>query len=107
MRIARFVHREEFQFGVVHDDTITVLANDPLYAGVVPTTETLRLDEVRLITPILPRSKVVGVGRNWHAHAEELGNEVPTSPLLFFKPNTSVVGPDEPVMLPDLSLIHI
>src|SRR5690625_66029 len=101
MRIARFVHREDFHYGVVQDDIITVLANDPMYAGIQPTTETLRLDEVRLVTPIRPRSKVVGVGRNWQAHAEELGNEVPTSPLLFFKPNTSVVGPDEPVMLPD------
>src|SRR5699024_4480641 len=72
-----------------------------MYAGIVPTTQTLKFDDVRLVTPILPRSKVVGVGRNWQAHAEELGNEVPTSPLLFFKPNTSVVGTDEPVMLPD------
>src|SRR5699024_510 len=101
MRIARFVYRDDFHYGVVEDDTITVLANDPLYAGIVPTTETLQLSDVRLVTPVLPRSKVVGVGRNWQAHAEELGNEVPTSPLLFFKPNTAVVGPDEPVLLPD------
>ncbi|HJF13929.1 MAG TPA: fumarylacetoacetate hydrolase family protein [Enteractinococcus helveticum] len=101
MRIARFVHRDDFHYGVVENDTITVLANDPMYAGIVPTTQTLKFDDVRLVTPILPRSKVVGVGRNWQAHAEELGNEVPTSPLLFFKPNTSVVGTDEPVMLPD------
>ena len=101
MRIARFVYQEDFHYGVVENDTVTVLANDPLYAGIVPTTQTLKLDDVRLVTPILPRSKVVGVGRNWRAHAEELGNEVPTSPLLFFKPNTAVVGPDEPVLLPD------
>src|SRR5699024_3958079 len=102
MRIARFVYREDFHYGVVDDnDTITVLANDPLYAGIVPTTETLQLDDVRLVTPILPRSKVVGVGRNWADHAEELGNDVPSSPLLFFKANTAVVGPDEPVLLPD------
>lgn len=101
MRIARFVHRDEFAYGVIQDQMITVLANDPLYAGIVPTNETLKLDDVRLVTPVLPRSKVVGVGRNWQAHAEELGNEVPSSPLLFFKPNTAVVGPEEPVMLPD------
>lgn len=101
MQIARFVHREDFHYGVIQDDTIVVLANDPLYAGIVPTNETLKLDEVRLVTPVLPRSKVIGVGRNWAEHAAELGNEVPTSPLLFFKPNTAVVGPDEPVLLPD------
>src|SRR5690625_5926604 len=75
MRIARFVHREDFHYGVVQDDTITVLANDPLYAGIVPTTETLQLDDVRLVTPILPRSKVVGVGRNW-ARSEEHTSEL-------------------------------
>src|SRR5699024_4070602 len=68
-------------------------ANDPLYAGIVPTTETLKLDDVRLVTPVLPRSKVIGVVRNWEAHAEELGNEIPTTPLLFFKPTPRLLGP--------------
>jgi len=43
---------------------------------------------------------VVGVGRNYVAHAAELGNEVPAEPLLFLKPNTSVVGPGDPVFYP-------
>src|SRR5699024_1816611 len=70
VRIARFVYSDEFHYGVVLDETITLLANDPLYAGIVPTTDTLKLDDVRLVTPVLPRSKVIGVGRNWEAHAQ-------------------------------------
>ncbi len=50
---------------------------------------------------MIPRSKIVGVGRNYADHAAEMGNEVPVSPLLFLKPNTSVVGPDDPIVLPD------
>src|SRR5690625_4003197 len=101
LRIARFVHRDEFAYGVIQDQVITVLATDPLYAAIVPTNETLKLDDVRLLSPVLLRSKFVGVSRNWHAHAYELGNEVPSSPLLYFKPNTPVVGQEESVMLPD------
>ncbi len=43
---------------------------------------------------------MIGVGRNYADHAAELGNEVPAEPLLFLKPNTSVVGPDDPIVLP-------
>jgi len=49
---------------------------------------------------VIPRSKIVCVGRNYADHAAELGNELPTSPMLFFKPNTSVAGPGDPVTLP-------
>jgi 2-keto-4-pentenoate hydratase/2-oxohepta-3-ene-1,7-dioic acid hydratase in catechol pathway len=46
------------------------------------------------------------VGRNYAAHAQELGNEVPTRPLLFFKPPSSVIGPEEEIVLPTSSLVH-
>jgi 2-keto-4-pentenoate hydratase/2-oxohepta-3-ene-1,7-dioic acid hydratase in catechol pathway len=58
------------------------------------------LDDVRLLAPVLPRSKVVGIGRNYAEHAGEMGNDVPTEPMFFLKPNTSVVGPDDPVVHP-------
>jgi 2-keto-4-pentenoate hydratase/2-oxohepta-3-ene-1,7-dioic acid hydratase in catechol pathway len=57
------------------------------------------LPDVRLLSPILP-SKVVCVGRNYAAHAAELGNEVPAAPLLFLKPSTAVIGPADAIRLP-------
>jgi 2-keto-4-pentenoate hydratase/2-oxohepta-3-ene-1,7-dioic acid hydratase in catechol pathway len=60
------------------------------------------LADVRLLAPILP-TKIIGVGRNYADHAKELGNEVPAEPLLFFKPNTSVVGPNVEIKLPAVS----
>ncbi len=60
------------------------------------------LADVRLLSPILP-SKVVCVGRNYAEHAAELGNEVPKEPLLFLKPSTSVIGPDDVIRLPPQS----
>lgn len=48
-------------------------------------------------------SKIVCVGRNYRAHAKELGNEVPAEPLLFFKPPSSIIADGEPIVLPKLS----
>ncbi len=58
--------------------------------------------QVRLTAPVEP-SKIVCVGRNYAAHAAELGNEIPKEPLIFLKPPSSIVGPDEPVVLTPLS----
>ena len=55
-----------------------------------------------LLPPVVP-GKIVGVGRNYRAHAEELGNEVPGEPLLFLKSPSSVVGPLVPIVLPEVS----
>jgi 2-keto-4-pentenoate hydratase/2-oxohepta-3-ene-1,7-dioic acid hydratase in catechol pathway len=56
------------------------------------------LASVRLLAPVEPR-KIVCVGRNYTAHAAELGNEVPKEPLIFLKPSTSVVGPSDAIVL--------
>jgi 2-keto-4-pentenoate hydratase/2-oxohepta-3-ene-1,7-dioic acid hydratase in catechol pathway len=52
--------------------------------------------------PIRP-SKIIGIGRNYAAHARELGNEIPQVPILFFKPPTALIGPGEPILLPAAS----
>jgi 2-keto-4-pentenoate hydratase/2-oxohepta-3-ene-1,7-dioic acid hydratase in catechol pathway len=56
------------------------------------------LASVRLLAPVEP-SKIVCIGRNYAAHAAELGNELPKEPLMFLKPPSSIVGPDEPIVL--------
>jgi len=58
--------------------------------------------DVRLLSPILP-SKVVCVGRNYVDHAAEHGAQVPSEPLLFLKPSTSVIGPHDAIRLPPQS----
>lgn len=111
MRIARFTTGEDPQFGIVSgeldehgeidpDATVVALAGDPLYVGLKLTEQEHRLADVRLLAPVLPRSKVVGIGRNYAAHAAEMGTDVPAEPLMFLKPNTSVVGPNDPVFYP-------
>jgi 2-keto-4-pentenoate hydratase/2-oxohepta-3-ene-1,7-dioic acid hydratase in catechol pathway len=111
VRIARFTTGEDPQYGVVtgdvdelgipaDDTTVVALAGDPLYVGVQLTDQQFKLEEVRLLAPVLPRSKVVGIGRNYAAHAAEMGNDVPDEPMMFIKPNTSVIGPGDPIFYP-------
>ncbi|MGO4958348.1 fumarylacetoacetate hydrolase family protein [Luteococcus sp. Sow4_B9] len=109
MRIARYaLAGAEPQFGLVelaadggeHPDTVAAITGDPLAGPVNYTGERHSLEDVRLLAPVIPRSKVVGVGRNYVAHAQEMGNSVPETPLVFFKPNTAVIGPDEPIVRP-------
>jgi 2-keto-4-pentenoate hydratase/2-oxohepta-3-ene-1,7-dioic acid hydratase in catechol pathway len=114
VRIARFTTGDDPQYGVVtgevdengipaEDCVVAALSGDPLHVGLHLSGKEHRLEDVRLLAPVLPRSKVVGIGRNYAAHAAEMGNEPPAEPLLFLKPNTSVIGPGDPVFYPPQS----
>jgi 2-keto-4-pentenoate hydratase/2-oxohepta-3-ene-1,7-dioic acid hydratase in catechol pathway len=107
VRIARFTTGDDPVFGVVGgpdgDEIVAAVVGDPLYSGVELTGEQHSLADVRLLAPVIPRSKVVGIGRNYAEHAAELGNDVPEHPLAFLKPNTAVIGPYEPIVYPTQS----
>ena len=64
--------------------------------------EPLPLSAAKLLAPVTP-TKIVCVGRNYRDHAKELGNEVPTEPLLFFKPPSSLLAPGGVVKMPPQS----
>ncbi len=111
MRIARFTTGDDPVYGVVtgevdelgqpaDESVVTELQGDPLYAGVEPLDRQHRLADVRLLAPVIPRSKVVAIGKNYAAHAAEMASELPSEPLMFLKPNTSVVGPGDPIFYP-------
>jgi 2-keto-4-pentenoate hydratase/2-oxohepta-3-ene-1,7-dioic acid hydratase in catechol pathway len=102
MRIARFTTGEDPAYGLVDGagEKIAEITGDPLYQRIELTGTVHEVDDVRLLAPVIPRSKVVGVGRNYADHAREMGGEVPKTPLLFLVPNTAVVGPGDPVVMP-------
>jgi 2-keto-4-pentenoate hydratase/2-oxohepta-3-ene-1,7-dioic acid hydratase in catechol pathway len=78
-----------------------------MVAGYETTGRRFRLEDVKLLAPVIPRSKIIGIGKNYLAHVEEMkdvtGGEVPEEPLLFLKPNTSVIGPDDTIVRPSIS----
>lgn len=105
MRIARYTTGEDPSYGLVDGagEKIAQITGDPLYTKIELTGETTTVDEVRLLAPVIPRSKVIGIGKNYAAHAAEMGGEAPAEPLMFLIPNTAVVGPGDPVVLPPQS----
>ena len=104
MKIARFSHAGTIAFGIVDDDELVVLTGDPMFAGYNPTGQRLPLVDVALLAPVIPRSKVVGLGGAFYPDvaAQEAAENAGTPPELsfFLKPNTSVVGPNDPIVLP-------
>ncbi|MGZ8629622.1 MAG: fumarylacetoacetate hydrolase family protein [Actinomycetota bacterium] len=99
MRLLRFRHGDRIATGVADttDDTVRVLAGT-FFEDPLPTGEEVPLGEVHLLAPVLP-SKLVCVGKNYEAHAAEWGMTVPEEPLLFLKPSTAVIGPNDPISL--------
>jgi 2-keto-4-pentenoate hydratase/2-oxohepta-3-ene-1,7-dioic acid hydratase in catechol pathway len=56
-----------------------------------------------MLAPVIPRSKVVCIGKNYADHAAEMGGKVPDEPIIFLKPNTSVIGPNDTIVWPQMS----
>lgn len=88
-------------FGVLDNDHVRQISGAPWLQWTQSHHE-WPLPAVRLLAPVEP-SKIVCIGRNYAAHAAELGNEVPKEPLMFLKPPSSIIGPDEPIVLPTYS----
>jgi 2-keto-4-pentenoate hydratase/2-oxohepta-3-ene-1,7-dioic acid hydratase in catechol pathway len=115
VRIARFVHHGSsatpagVSWGTVEGPagadraalTVAAIEGHP-FGPIAFTGDRWSLDDVRLLSPILP-SKVVAIGKNYADHAKEMGGEAPSSPLIFLKPSTAVIGDRDAIRLPPSS----
>jgi 2-keto-4-pentenoate hydratase/2-oxohepta-3-ene-1,7-dioic acid hydratase in catechol pathway len=105
MRYCRFFSQDGPRFGLIETlsgtDQITRSAPDALVPDLsqMQSMAPLQLSSARLFFPSTP-SKIVCVGRNYSEHAKELGNEVPSEPLIFLKPTTSLISPGERIVRP-------
>src|SRR5438477_1783984 len=113
MRYCRFQLDGQPQYGLVEsvagrDAIVRILLTPPEEAGGdmeslrTRRIEPIALEEATLLAPVRP-SKIVCVGRNYREHAAELGNEVPTEPLLFFKPASSLLAPGGTILRPKVA----
>jgi 2-keto-4-pentenoate hydratase/2-oxohepta-3-ene-1,7-dioic acid hydratase in catechol pathway len=91
----------EPRYGIIDDKSVREITAAP-WSAWSESGRSWPTSSVRFQAPVEP-SKIVCIGRNYAAHAAELGNEVPKEPLMFLKPPSSIIGPDEPIMLPEYS----
>jgi 2-keto-4-pentenoate hydratase/2-oxohepta-3-ene-1,7-dioic acid hydratase in catechol pathway len=104
MKIVRAKFQGDIFYGELIEDQILRYEGSPLVVW-EPTEEKYHLDEIQLLSPILP-SKVTGVAKNFHKHAVELGvhdYSAPSNPVFFNKPSTSVIGTGESIIYPQIA----
>ena len=98
MQIVRAQHNGEAKFGKISDGIIHFYLGDPILGSSLGS-ETAALSEVKLLAPVTP-SKIVCIGMNYSAHAAEIAQDVPDEPLVFFKPVSAIIGPEDTIVLP-------
>jgi 2-keto-4-pentenoate hydratase/2-oxohepta-3-ene-1,7-dioic acid hydratase in catechol pathway len=98
MLICRYAATDGPSFGIVENDAVYALRGDMFTEMRERGARVGSLHDLTLLPPTVP-SKIVCVGRNYAAHAKELGNEVPEEPLLFFKPPSALIGHGEAIRL--------
>jgi len=105
LHIVRFIAQGKTKYGVIEGNTIKGLRGSP-FARFRGTGDTFKfdgssyiLDGVKLLAPCAP-SKIVCLGLNYRKHAEETGLPIPSLPLIFLKPPSAVIGPDDNIVLP-------
>ncbi len=101
MKIIRFLFQNQIHYGILAGEVVLALAAPP-YDGLKKTDQSIPVAAVKLLAPCEP-TKIIAVGLNYRDHAEEMRMTLPQEPLIFMKPSTSVIGPDEAIVYPPQS----
>jgi len=106
MKIVRVdAEADDITYGAVEPDGIRLFHGSPFFQWERSET-VLPITEVKLLSPVIP-TKIIAIGKNYVDHAAEMGSDVPTTPVLFMKPPTAVIGPLSPIKRPpESSNVH-
>ena len=106
MKIVRVdAEADDITYGAVEPDGIRLYHGSPFFQWERSET-VLPITEVKLLSPVIP-TKIVAIGKNYADHAAEMGSDVPTTPVLFLKPPTTVIGPLSQIKRPpESSNVH-
>jgi len=98
MKIVRFAAGGKVKYGILSGESIQAIDGKP-FRYIKPADDRYQLSEVKLLSPCSP-SKIVAIGLNYRSHAEETNAALPETPLIFIKPPTAVIGPEDNVVYP-------
>jgi len=102
LRVARFSEKERVFWAFLEEDGQVREAEGDPFRGFGHAGPARSMDGLRWRPPVVP-TKIIGVGRNYRAHAAELGHDLPAEPLLFLKPPSALIAHDEVIRLPGAS----
>ena len=103
MRVVKFAIKGEPRWGVLDGPEIALFKGHPEFCDYETTGERIPLKDVHVLPPTLPTTKIVCIGKNYADHAAEMGGDLPTEPLIFLKPSTSLIADKETIVLPSIS----
>ncbi len=101
MKIVRFAIGRHTKYGILSGDSVQAMDGKP-FRNIKPADYYCRLSEIKLLSPCTP-SKIVALGLNYRSHAKEIDANVPDNPLIFLKPPTSTIGPEDNIVYPPSS----
>jgi 2-keto-4-pentenoate hydratase/2-oxohepta-3-ene-1,7-dioic acid hydratase in catechol pathway len=98
MKIIRYKIGRKTEYGILEGQRVQALSGTP-FRQIKKLDRSYKLSDVKLLAPCLP-TKVVAIGLNYYSHAKEVGQPIPKEPMMFFKPASSVIGPEEKIVNP-------
>lgn len=101
MKIYRFKHKDKISHGVLKEDKL-FLVEGSIYRKFKTAQKGIPVGDVTLLPPVMP-SKIVAIGLNYKDHAMERGKPLPKEPLIFLKPSTAIVGPNDIIVYPPMT----
>lgn len=106
VRIVRYALGGSSHYGLLESDTVIARLAESPFEGLQTSGEHDLVGEVRLLAPV-QQPRIFCLGYNYKAHSNEVGKPVPDLPVLFMKPGTAVIGPDEAIVYPsDGEIVH-
>jgi len=101
MKIVRYRAGRKTGYGIWDGNIVQSLAGAP-YRQLKKLDRSHKLSEIKLLAPCTP-SKIVAIGLNYHSHAKEMKQALPEEPMIFIKPSTAVIGPEDKIIYPPAS----
>lgn len=101
MKIYRYEHKNKTRYGILKEDILFPMKGS-IFRKIEIREEGVPISEVSLLPPVMP-SKIVAVGVNYKDHAMERGRSLPEEPLLFLKPPSAVIGPNDIIVYPRMA----
>ena len=98
MKIVRYSIGNKTEYGILDGEQIQVIDGTP-FPEIKKLNQSRKLSEVKLLAPCEP-TKIVAIGLNYHSHAKEVGQPAPEEPIMFYKPSSSVIGPEDKIRNP-------